>query len=848
MSTGRNDGDAPQSSADMYQVLLRQPLDVELACTIQAKNPGQHEHGAGFYDQHILYRVSLKDNDRQTIDLFGGANSPSPPSVRLATSATTQPLTPWSCIRSVEIALDSSGDMAPVPLVVSLESLCASTNISFCGKAMLANGYQSWSTSPMGADESFVFEKPNSFYHQLTHLGLASDMHIFEYPGAKGKLHANLFTVIRSKCVDLSLPIVDQPSSHSANPEELVLCGSLSEDVGFTYFLMDTDHNRLTIAQDCLGKKLHSGNDKLVLRTFFAWGDKDTVVWDAYEAAWRSIYQDRRLVTSSLYNQQSGWTSWYLYQEKINQDIVLDHLSHYTGYSGLLPQDNTGNGWPARVFQIDDGYTIVGDWLDYNKTKFPRGMAFIANEIRNKGLVPGLWLAPFLASTESQIVREHPEWFVKVENLDDKLELHRKQHNLCTCHTGGAASSTGLFLPTRPLSGTGITTKSPCLMLAHPAFSAGAYAIDLENVQVQDHLAHIFRVVTREWGFKMLKLDFLFAAAHVARNGKTRGQLQWEAMQMARSWAGSETILLGCGVPLGSSFMTVDYCRIGCDVSPSWDTMQRHFHDREYVSCFNSLTSTLSRWALSGRFFGNDPDVFYLRDWEMGLTRVERRTLMLLNHLLGHLVFCSDPLDISRMSQDDKSTLSLYYPWPTTPGAPASITHHIYRVLQPLPRQKDVYMIHVQGGKDGQCTFLVVSNLSSQGQHVCLNVMDKILERQANGAEQGWTCSSIYFNPDMGQFGSSGAVFWIKPRETSVFMRVMDHLGRPCGLSPTFVRPGYNSSLLDSIHMDGSVYLVATKGGHVLPTTEIKSFERDAKHQHRLTLTFWSSFFPKTVT
>jgi hypothetical protein len=35
-------------------------------------------------------------------------------------------------------------------------------------------------------------------------------------------------------------------------------------------------------------------------------------------------------------------------------------------------------------------------------------------------------------------------------------------------------------------------------------------------------------------------------------------------------------------------------------------------HVRERVSTANSLVSTLTRWPMSGRMFGNDPDVMIL--------------------------------------------------------------------------------------------------------------------------------------------------------------------------------------------------------------------------------------------
>lgn len=163
-------------------------------------------------------------------------------------------------------------------------------------------------------------------------------------------------------------------------------------------------------------------------------------------------------------------------------------------------------------------------------------------------------------------------------------------------------------------------------------------------------------------------------------------------------------------------------------------------------------------------------------------------------------------------------------------------------------------MIQVQGGKDKQRTFIIVSNLSSRGQHVCFDVMDRILSREIGSSKQETSSAlsmegpSVYLNANTGQFGSSAAVYWIKPRETSVFIRVKDPEGSPCGPSAALARAGYGPAMLKSIQMDEPVYLIATKGGHILPTTEIKSFERDARHQDRLTVRFWPSFFARTIT
>jgi len=497
-------------------------------------------------------------------------------------------------------------------------------------------------------------------------------------------------------------------------------------------------------------------------------------------------------------------------------------------------------------------------------------MAFIASAIQEKGLIPGLWLAPFLVSKNSRIVQEHPDWLVRKHYYDQDLGDDRDNDS----DDNSKRRKTKAKLPGLGCCSFGFQDSSE-FMLAHPAFTVGAYALDLENPQVQAHLANVFRIVVQEWGFKMLKLDFLFAAAQQPRNHKTRAQLMWEAMQMVRTWAGPDTILLGCGVPLGVSFMVVDYCRIGCDVGAGWDTMQRFFHDREYISCFNSLTSTLARWALSGRFFGNDPDVFFIRDWNMGLTLTERRTLMLLNHLLGHLVFCSDPLDLERMSSEQRELLGSFFPWSSTPDVPAPL-FMIERVLQPLPKVKELYAIQVQvnatqdddPSQRGVSTYIVLTNLSGRRQSTNLRVMDAIVANQNDAAdtdEHGATpgdatSPSVYFHATTGHFGSAAAAYSLNPRETYVFLRVLDSAGRLCGMRTNVAQVRLlvdkdNAAASMSVvagqphssHQQLSVHLIATLGGSVLPTMEIESFRYEAR-KLQFTVKVRPCIFRKKVT
>ncbi|KAG0034837.1 hypothetical protein BGZ82_005582 [Podila clonocystis] len=778
------------SSEEVYKVLSQTPFDVEVAFKVQSPN------GPAVSVKRLIKGLSLQGSEVIAFpspqDQQSATSTGTDASSHLLVKSSWTTVSPTSCIRTLELSLKKQASAASR---LTLESFRASLDLSLHGKSFFANGYESWSTSYNGADHTTSFEKPNWLYNELTHLCLASDMDIYEYPGVKGMVHSNVVTTIRDLCRDTTVPVPGD-NKHESLPEELVLCGSLSEDTGYSYFLMDTNRNRFTIMQDCVGKKLVSPSDTVVLKTYFTWGTTDAVVWDGYTIAWTSIHADRRFIKATTEKQVSGYTSWYLHYATITENIILENLSYFSGSGTATPSQ----GWPGKVFQIDDGYATVGDWLSPDTKKFPRGMTVIAQAIRDKGLTPGLWLAPFLACRKSKIVQERPNWFVRKpeyyqdsQDLDDKVQ--DKLSGLGCCFGFGSGSN------------------EP--MLSHPAFPGGSLALDLENPEVQAHLANVFRVVTKEWGFSMLKLDFMFAAAQVPRNGKTRGQLMWEALQMVRTWVGPEVILLGCGVPLGASFMLMDYCRIGCDVGGDWDSVQRYFHDREYISTFRSLTSTLSRWAMSGRFFGNDPDVFFVRDWKLSLNQAERWSLMLLNHLLGHLVFCSDPLDINRMNHEQKEALDQFFPWCSTPDV-ATPPHQVARVLQPVPTEKDLYFVqvHAQGR-----TYIVASNLSSRRQTVHLSTMDRIISKEA-GETQPQRHTSVYFQASTNQFGLASAAYSLRVHETCVFLRVVDSEGQLC----TTARDG--GKAVEDNAPAGELHLMATKGGHVLPTTEVEVFGR----------------------
>lgn len=292
----------------------------------------------------------------------------------------------------------------------------------------------------------------------------------------------------------------------------------------------------------------------------------------------------------------AGYSSWYNRYQDISEQTILDDLA---GCAELLE--------PGDLFQIDDGWEpFVGDWLEPDQKKFPSGMKAAVDAIHEKGFAAGLWLAPFVAQEGSMLLREHPDWFL----------LHE-----------GKKWSDG--------SNWG-----------------GFYSLDIDKPAVLDYLERTFRRVFDEWGFDLVKLDFLYGAAPFGTETESRGGRMIRAMELLRSWCGDKKIL-GCGVPVMPAFGLVDYCRVSCDVSLDWDDKphMRLIH-RERVSTRQAIGNSVFRRQLNGRAYWSDPDVFFLREENVKLSKKQKDMLAALDAVIGGVFLHSD--DMSKWSEAAK--------------------------------------------------------------------------------------------------------------------------------------------------------------------------------------------------
>ncbi len=294
---------------------------------------------------------------------------------------------------------------------------------------------------------------------------------------------------------------------------------------------------------------------------------------------------------------KTGYTSWYNHYQNINEKKILDNLEAVYSFEDKLD-----------IFQIDDGYqTAVGDWLLTDKTKFPNGMKEIADKISEKDLIPGLWLAPFSCENRSELFKKHPDWVLN----DEKGDYVKAGSNW-----------------------------------------SGFYTLDIYNENVREYIRNVFDTILNDWGYGLVKLDFLYSVCLIPQHNKTRGQVMCEAMDFLRECVGDK-LILGCGVPLAPAFGKVDFCRIGADVSLDWDDkLYMKLIHRERVSTKSAVRNSIYRRHLNGRAFLNDPDVFLLRDDNIKMSNSQKRTLSFVNGLFGCLLFTSD--NVSKYNESHK--------------------------------------------------------------------------------------------------------------------------------------------------------------------------------------------------
>lgn len=328
----------------------------------------------------------------------------------------------------------------------------------------------------------------------------------------------------------------------------------------------------------------------------------------------------------------NGWNAW---ATKYHHDLTETNM-----YENAKWASEKLEPFGMNTFQIDDGWQVeLGDWEP--NAKFSHGMKSMAEKISKLGLRPGLWLAPFCVSPDSTVAKEHPDWIAPKDKIGETI------------------------MPKDWL------------------------ILDLSNPEVKKWLADLFHKIGYDWGFKFIKIDFIYYAllAKQYHDPNVTGVEAFrDGMRIIRESLPDDAFLAEVAAPIVFGVGYADGMRLGLDITPAWA-------DDEGPSGqgIKPMVRNLARrYYLGRRVWINHPDMFYLgspeetKRWDGNrLTFEEARTYATLASLEGGIVKIGD----SFVGLDNQQTDMLRRILPAYPGVarPIDLFDHLYPEIWHLP-------------------------------------------------------------------------------------------------------------------------------------------------------------------
>jgi alpha-galactosidase len=273
-----------------------------------------------------------------------------------------------------------------------------------------------------------------------------------------------------------------------------------------------------------------------------------------------------------------GYCSWYQSENKVTPGEISRATEEFASLAAP-PQ--------GRTIQIDDGFQRApGDWRPNDR--FEKTWRVRPAQIKKANLLPGLWLAPAAVFSGNLRVSAHPGWFQRLGSGDFAVSF----------------------------ANWGTT-----------------YFLDVDQPDARSFMADVVRKAIQD-GWTYLKLDFTYPLS-TARVSYDRKKTSFESLRglyrLFREAAGHNVILsASIGEPGRFVVGYADAARLGGDASPNW------------TSVVNNFRRLFPLWAVNGRFYEADPDVFYQRSTASQLTADESDLQPCTIGLLGGAMLTSD--------------------------------------------------------------------------------------------------------------------------------------------------------------------------------------------------------------
>ncbi len=280
-----------------------------------------------------------------------------------------------------------------------------------------------------------------------------------------------------------------------------------------------------------------------------------------------------------------GWADWYFAYGTTDEEEALRNLD-------FVARELKDFG--VEYFEIDsawqlgvettpppDNVVAGGPWTP--NSKFPHGMKWFADRIREKGLKPGIWVRPFQMIDDAPERKAQPDWF------NEKGQM------------------------------------------------------DFSNPAVQLWVRNLFTMLVDDWGYEYIKFDFpsfdlfnewgpkLFEdhSAHAELHDQTKTNIQAyrESLNAMRKSTAGKAFLLACNSVMPPTLGLADSFRIGDDVG-DWSRTFKY-----------GVKSVSARYYTNGVYWANDPDCLVVRE---PFTLDQARMWASLIALSGGVVFISE--------------------------------------------------------------------------------------------------------------------------------------------------------------------------------------------------------------
>ena len=260
----------------------------------------------------------------------------------------------------------------------------------------------------------------------------------------------------------------------------------------------------------------------------------------------------------------NGWCDWFYAFEHITEAEVLRNAEHAA--RELKP-------YGLEYIQVDEGFQRWhGEWE--GNAKFPHGMKWLADRIRALGLKPGIWIAPYVISEPSEVFQRHPEWLLR--NPDGSLKR----------------------------VGPWPSEDSDWARNENPK----RYGLDITHPGAAAWLEALFDTVANQWGYEMIKIDFvdwsLLAAHRYHDPTVSRAAAYRKGFEIMRRAIGPKCHLQDCG-PGPVTVGLLDSMRIELDQNYGF---RRETWKQYFGSPTSSAAAAAKRYYFHRRTWINDAD------------------------------------------------------------------------------------------------------------------------------------------------------------------------------------------------------------------------------------------------